>query len=144
MFLVAGVLPCAPPGNGAWGTPRTSWLQRRSKIRVDGRVVVFSAVPQASASPFLTSLYGKGYEASSFFCNRLFGLVCLFTVGWFLYSTGLSGRNLFENTFLGLLRGFYMYIREGRIYTVPGLEKLLDKKKWHSKRDLTVKTELRT
>lgn len=37
-----------------------------------------------------------------------------------------------------------MYIREGRIYTVPGLEKLLDKKKSHSKRDLAVKTELRT
>lgn len=78
MFLVAGVLPCAPPGNGAWGTPGTSWLQRRSKVRVDGRVVVFSAVPQASASPLLTSLYGKGYEASFFFVTDcLVWSVCL-------------------------------------------------------------------
>lgn len=56
--------------------------------------------------------------------------VCLLLiVGWFLYTTGLSGRSLFENTFLGLSRSFYMHISEGRIYTVPGLEKLLDKKK---------------
>lgn len=29
-----------------------------------------------------------------------------------------------------------MYIREGEIYTVPGLEKLLDKEKQPSKEDL--------
>lgn len=37
-----------------------------------------------------------------------------------------------------------MYISEGRIYTVPGLEKLLDRKKLCSRKDLALKTELRT
>lgn len=60
----------------------------------------------------------------------------LLLVGWFLYSTGLSGRNLLKNTFLGLSRNFYMYISEGKFCPVPGLEKLLDKEKQPSKEDL--------
>ena len=68
----------------------------------------------------------------------------LLLVGWFLYSTGLSGRNLLKNTFLGLSRSFYMYISEGEIYTVPGMEKLLDKEKQPSKEDHVLKMVLRT
>jgi len=68
----------------------------------------------------------------------LFGLpVCLLLlVGWFRYSTGLSGRNLFKNTFLVLSRSFYIYISEDKIYTVSGLEKLVDKEQQLSKDDI--------
>lgn len=121
------------------GNPKGFLITKEIKSKVDGRVVLFWAMPQVNASSLLTSLYGAGYEAWFGFL----GVVCLFVfvtecfvwsvcllliVGWFLYSTGLSGRSLFENTFLGLSRSFYMYISEGRIYTVPRLEKLLDKK----------------